>query len=78
MLLKTKKRHNFNGPYFFCSAELNETQRQIVDTARKFAREECAPVAAYYDEKSEYPVKLAKRAWELGLTNGSIPEYCGK
>lgn len=49
-----------------------------MDVARKFAREEVAPVAAYHDEKGEYPVKLVKRAWELGLTNSSIPEHCGK
>lgn len=58
--------------------ELNETQKQIVDVASKFAKEEVAPVAAYHDETGEYPIKLVKRAWELGLANSSIPEHCGK
>lgn len=62
----------------FVFTELNETQKQIVDTSRKFAREEIAPAAAYYDEKGEYPEKLVKRTWELGLANTHIPEHCGK
>ncbi|XP_069837566.1 medium-chain specific acyl-CoA dehydrogenase, mitochondrial-like [Dendropsophus ebraccatus] len=59
------------------SFELNEQQKEFQATARKFAREEIIPVAAQYDRSGEYPVPLIKRAWELGLMNGHIPEHCG-
>ncbi|CAH2311059.1 medium-chain specific acyl- dehydrogenase, mitochondrial [Pelobates cultripes] len=57
--------------------ELSEQQKEFQATARKFAREEIIPVAANYDRTGEYPVPLIKRAWELGLMNGHIPEHCG-
>ncbi|CAH0546060.1 unnamed protein product [Brassicogethes aeneus] len=57
--------------------ELNETQREIQSVARKFAREEIAPVAAKHDETGEWPAEIYKKAWELGLTNKGIPEHCG-
>ncbi|XP_018432367.1 PREDICTED: medium-chain specific acyl-CoA dehydrogenase, mitochondrial [Nanorana parkeri] len=59
------------------SFELSEQQKEFQATARKFAREEIIPVAAEYDKSGEYPVPLIKRAWELGLMNGHIPEHCG-
>ncbi|KAG8544676.1 hypothetical protein GDO81_022071 [Engystomops pustulosus] len=59
------------------SFELNEQQKEFQATARKFAREEIIPVAGNYDKTGEYPVPLIKRAWELGLMNGHIPEHCG-
>lgn len=57
---------------------MNDTQKEIVEVARKFTREEIVPVAAYHDETGEYPEKLVKKAWSLGLTNGRIPEHVGK
>ncbi|NP_001087662.1 acyl-CoA dehydrogenase medium chain S homeolog [Xenopus laevis] len=57
--------------------ELSEQQKEFQATARKFAREEVMPVAAHYDKTGEYPVPLIKRAWELGLMNGHIPEQYG-
>ncbi|XP_002936129.3 medium-chain specific acyl-CoA dehydrogenase, mitochondrial [Xenopus tropicalis] len=57
--------------------ELSEQQKEFKATARKFAREEIMPLAAHYDKTGEYPVPLIKRAWELGLMNGHIPENCG-
>ncbi|XP_074032960.1 medium-chain specific acyl-CoA dehydrogenase, mitochondrial [Leptinotarsa decemlineata] len=62
-----------NGYHF----ELNETQREIFETAKKFAREEIIPVAAHYDETGTRPDELVKKAWSIGLMNGSIPEYLG-
>ncbi|KAM8930223.1 medium-chain specific acyl-CoA dehydrogenase, mitochondrial [Pelodytes ibericus] len=59
------------------SFDLSEQQREFQATARKFAREEIIPMAAHYDKTGEYPVPLIKRAWELGLMNGHIPEHCG-
>ncbi|XP_030061261.1 medium-chain specific acyl-CoA dehydrogenase, mitochondrial-like [Microcaecilia unicolor] len=57
--------------------ELTDQQKEFQATARKFAREEIIPVAAQYDKTGEYPVPLIKRAWELGMMNGHIPENCG-
>lgn len=58
--------------------ELNDTQKEFQAVARKFAREEILPAAAYYDKRNEYPTDLVKKAWGLGLMNGHIPEHCGK
>ncbi|XP_078263997.1 medium-chain specific acyl-CoA dehydrogenase, mitochondrial isoform X2 [Rhinoraja longicauda] len=57
--------------------ELSAQQQEFQATARKFTREEVVPAAAEYDRSGEYPVPLIKRAWELGLMNGHIPESCG-
>lgn len=59
------------------SAELNEEQKALQDLARKFTREEIIPVAAQYDKTGEYPWPIVKKAWEIGLMNGHIPEHCG-
>lgn len=58
--------------------ELNDTQKEMQEVARKFAREEIAPAAAHHDETGEWPEEIHKKAWSLGLTNKSIPEHCGK
>lgn len=58
-------------------SELSNTQKEFQAVARKFAREEILPAAAYYDQKNEYPTELVKRAWSLGLMNGHIPQHCG-
>lgn len=58
--------------------ELNETQREIQELAKKFTREEIIPVAAHYDRVGEYPREIVKKAWELGFTNAHIPAHCGK
>lgn len=59
-------------------SELSDTQKQLVETAEKFTREEIIPVAAQYDKSGEYPWPLVKKAWELGLLNSSIPPTHGK
>ncbi|KAK2900979.1 hypothetical protein QQF64_014951 [Cirrhinus molitorella] len=59
------------------SFELTEQQKEFQELARKFAREEIVPAAPSYDRSGEYPFPLIKRAWELGLMNGHIPEDCG-
>ncbi|XP_032884996.1 medium-chain specific acyl-CoA dehydrogenase, mitochondrial [Amblyraja radiata] len=63
-------------PHGFCF-ELSAQQQEFQATARKFTREEVVPAAAEYDRSGEYPVPIIKRAWELGLMNGHIPESCG-
>uniref|UniRef100_A0A673FZA1 Medium-chain specific acyl-CoA dehydrogenase, mitochondrial n=1 Tax=Sinocyclocheilus rhinocerous TaxID=307959 RepID=A0A673FZA1_9TELE len=59
------------------SFELTDQQKEFQEVARKFAREEIVPAALSYDKSGEYPFPLIKRAWDLGLINGHIPEDCG-
>ncbi len=57
---------------------LSEEHKALVDTARRFARERIAPVAAECDRDSRFPMDVFKQAWEIGLVNPSIPpEYGG-
>lgn len=60
----------------FCF-ELNDEQKALQDLARKFTKEEIIPVAAQYDKTGEYPWPIVKKAWEVGLMNGHVPEHCG-
>uniref|UniRef100_A0A671WIF2 Medium-chain specific acyl-CoA dehydrogenase, mitochondrial n=1 Tax=Sparus aurata TaxID=8175 RepID=A0A671WIF2_SPAAU len=59
------------------SFELTEQQREFQQLARRFAREEIVPAAPAYDRSGEYPVPIIKKAWELGLMNGHIPQEYG-
>ncbi|KAI3374703.1 hypothetical protein L3Q82_021274 [Scortum barcoo] len=59
------------------SFELTEQQREFQQLARKFAREEIVPAAPAYDRSGEYPFPIIKKAWELGLMNGHIPQDYG-
>lgn len=57
---------------------LSDEQKQLQELARKFSKEEIIPKAAHHDETGEYPLDIAKKAWELGLMNTHIPtEYGG-
>ncbi len=56
---------------------LTDEQRQIQQLARDFAKKEVAPKAAHHDESGEFPQDICKKAWELGLMNGHIPEQYG-
>lgn len=57
--------------------ELNETQREYQELARKFTAEEIIPKAAELDRTGEYPIEIIKKAWELGLLNNHIPADIG-
>ncbi|XP_066254664.1 medium-chain specific acyl-CoA dehydrogenase, mitochondrial isoform X1 [Euwallacea similis] len=57
--------------------QLNDTQKEFQETARKFAREEIIPVAAEYDKTGAYPWDIFKKAHQLGLVNTHIPEELG-
>ncbi|XP_056277627.1 medium-chain specific acyl-CoA dehydrogenase, mitochondrial [Pseudoliparis swirei] len=59
------------------SFELTDEQKEFQQLARKFAREEIVPAAAAYDRTGEYPMPIIKKAWELGLMNGHIPQEYG-
>ena len=54
--------------------ELSDEQKALQETARRFAREEIAPVAAHYDETGEFPREIIRKAWELGLSTTVVPE----
>ncbi|NEU33626.1 acyl-CoA dehydrogenase, partial [bacterium LRH843] len=57
--------------------ELNETQAEFQELARKFTAEEIIPVAAHHDKTGEFPWDIIKKAHGLGLMNGHIPASCG-
>jgi len=57
--------------------DLNEEQRALIDTARKFARQEMLPKAEHHDQTMEYPWEIIKKAHATGLLNISLPEDCG-
>jgi acyl-CoA dehydrogenase len=56
---------------------LTDEQLALQETARRFAREEIAPVAAAYDPSGEFPRAIIGRAWELGLASTAIPAEFG-
>lgn len=56
---------------------LTEEQEMIRDTVREFAAGELAERARECDEASTVPDELLEKSWELGLTNGAIPESYG-
>ena len=58
--------------------ELSEEQKQLIDMAKRFAKERIIPVAAEADQKSVFPKGVFEAAWEAGLVNVTIPtEYGG-
>jgi acyl-CoA dehydrogenase len=58
--------------------ELSDEQLALQATARRFAETEIVPIAPHHDQTSEFPMAVMKQAWELGLSNTSIPaEYNG-
>jgi len=57
--------------------DLNEEQKMIQDTIRKFADEEIAPVAAEYDKKGEFPRHIFEKLAGLGFMGTPIPEEYG-
>ena len=57
---------------------LSDEQLALQATARRFAREQVAPIAAEHDRSGEFPREVIRKAWELGLSNTVIPpEYGG-
>uniref|UniRef100_A0A669ERA7 Medium-chain specific acyl-CoA dehydrogenase, mitochondrial n=1 Tax=Oreochromis niloticus TaxID=8128 RepID=A0A669ERA7_ORENI len=62
------------APSLGFSFELTDQQKEFQQLARRFAQEEIIPVAPAYDKSGEYPFPIIKKAWELGLFNGHIPQ----
>lgn len=57
--------------------ELNEDQRAFADTARQFASERLAPLAAEWDEKQIFPKDVLREAGELGFLSLYVPQDQG-
>ena len=57
--------------------ELTETQRQLRDTVRAFARERIAPVAADNDRTGRFPLDILTGLGELGALGVFVPEAYG-
>jgi acyl-CoA dehydrogenase len=60
------------------SFEPTDEQKALIETARRFARERIAPIAAECDRESRFPRDVFVAAHELGLVNATVPaEYGG-
>ena len=53
---------------------LNEHEREIIDLAERFNREEIIPRAAHHDRTGEFPWEIVKKAHSLGLMNLHVPK----
>jgi len=56
---------------------LSETQRAVVETARRFAAAEIAPFAAQWDRESHFDASLIRKLGDLGFLGMMIPEAHG-
>ena len=57
--------------------DLDEVQKMVQETIRKFAKEEIAPVAAENDKKAQFPHDIYKKLAALGFMGTPIPEEYG-
>jgi len=57
--------------------QLDDAQLALQESARRFAAQEIAPIAARCDQSGEFPREVLKQAWELGLSHVSIPAEHG-
>jgi acyl-CoA dehydrogenase len=56
---------------------LNEDQKLIQETMRKFARNVLKPIARECDEEDKLPVELLEKVWSLGFCANIVPEKYG-
>ena len=56
---------------------LSDEHKMIRDTARDFAQNEIAPVAAQFDESGEFPKETVKKMGALGFMGIEMPEQYG-
>lgn len=56
---------------------LSSEHKMIRDTARDFARNEIAPIAAEFDESGDFPFATIKKMGALGLMGVEVPEQYG-
>ena len=57
--------------------EAEEDERQVIDLARRLARETIMPSAARYDESEDFPRDVLTKLFEAGLMDPEIPEDLG-
>ncbi len=57
--------------------ELDDIQKMVRDTARKFAKEEVAPLAAEMDKTGKFRMELVNKMAELGFLGVAFPEEYG-
>jgi alkylation response protein AidB-like acyl-CoA dehydrogenase len=56
------------------SGGLTDTQRQVMDLAREFAREHIEPHAAEWDRTKEFPRRVLDELGKLGFLGMTVPE----
>jgi acyl-CoA dehydrogenase len=56
---------------------LDEDQRQIQDSMRRFAADKIRPIARDCEEKAQIPDEFLASSWDLGLAASFIPEKYG-
>lgn len=56
---------------------LSDEHKMIRDTAREFARNEIAPIAAEFDESGEFPFETIKKMGAMGFMGIEVPEEYG-
>jgi len=54
--------------------KLTDEQKALQNKAKKFAEEEIIPIIHKYDEKEEFPMELAQKAFDVGLMNVRLPK----
>ncbi len=57
--------------------DLTEEQQRFKEMAHEFAEKEMRPFAPHYDETEEFPLPIAKKAFDLGLMTYEFPEEYG-
>lgn len=57
--------------------DLTDIQKMVRDTARKFAKEEVAPLAAAMDKEGKFRMELVKKMGDLGFMGVAYPEEYG-
>ena len=56
---------------------LNETQQMILETARRFAKDELTPIAHHTDKAGQFPAKQVKQLAELGFLGIAVDDKWG-
>ncbi len=59
------------------SFSMTDEQKMLQETAHKFAEQEIRPKAEELDKMGEFPRDILQKAFEVGLMNETIPEFCG-
>jgi len=53
---------------------LNDEQKQYLDTVRRFVGREIIPCSMAMEKMHNFPLEIIRKAWDLGILNLSIPE----